>query len=116
MEDQAITRNLLRQWNEGDEQSLNKLMERHLPWIRNHAHHRVGPHLRSKGETCDYVQDAMVEFLRYGPRIRITDENHFRALLIRIVENTLRGKRDWFVAQRRNISRQMPLQIGRAHV
>lgn len=106
---QAVTQQLLHQWNEGDEQSLNKLLDRHLGWIREYAHRRLGAFLRSKGETCDFVQDAMVEFLRYGPRIRITDENHFRALIMRIVENTVRGKHDFFMAQRRRISRQQPL-------
>lgn len=108
-EGHTITLTLLDQWDAGDEQALEELLQRHLPWIRNHVHHRLGPFLRGKAETCDYVQDAMVEFLRYGPRIRISDEKHFRALIVRIVENTLRGKKDWFTAQRRKAARQRPL-------
>ena len=69
----------------------------------------MGPLLRGKGETCDYVQDAMVEFLRYGPRFTISDDAVFRALMLKIVENALRHKHEWFTAQRRNIAREFPL-------
>lgn len=99
----------LRRWNEGDEQGLESLIGQHIDWIRNHVRNRMGPFLRKKGETNDYVQDAMIEFLRYGPRIQINDDQHFRALMVRIIENTLRGKLDWFHAQRRNVTRQKPL-------
>ena len=100
---------LLRQWHEGDQDSLNALLERHLYWIRKQVSKRLGPVLRSKGETCDYVQDAMVEFLKYGPRFTISDEKHFRALLLRIVQNVLRNRHDWFTARRRDIAQVRPL-------
>jgi RNA polymerase sigma-70 factor (ECF subfamily) len=103
------TLQLLRQWHEGDQDSLNALLERHLQWIRDQVGKRMGPALRSKGETLDYVQDAMVEFLKYGPRFTLSDEDHFRALLLRIVQNTLRNRHDWFTARRRNIAQERPL-------
>lgn len=103
------TLQLLRQWHEGDQGSLNALLERHLHWMQAQVRRRLGPALRSKGETCDYVQDAMVEFLKYAPRFTLSDENHFRALLMRIVQNALRNRHDWFTARRRNIARERPL-------
>jgi RNA polymerase sigma factor (sigma-70 family) len=99
----------LQQWNQGDQEGLNALVERHIPWIRAHVSRRLGPLLRKKGDTCDYVQDAMIQFLQYGPRIHLSDENHFRALLARIIENTLRKKHDWYTARRREIARERPL-------
>ena len=53
-------------------------------------------------------QDA-VQFFRYGPRIALKDENQFRALLARIVENVLCDHGDHFAALRRRISRLRPL-------
>ena len=103
------TRHFLEQWNKGDRSGLDGLLKRHLPWIHNHVRNRLGPYLRGKAETCDYVQDALVEFLQYGPKIEISDERHFRALLAKIVENMLRGKWDWYKAKRRRISRLRPL-------
>jgi RNA polymerase sigma factor (sigma-70 family) len=62
-----------------------------------------------KGDSGDYVQDAILQFLRFGPRIMIKSENHFRAFLLKIVENTLNDKYDWYTARRRNIAQERPL-------
>ncbi len=103
------TIHLLQKWLDGDEESLAALVELELPRIRRHVHQRIGPVLRSKGETGDYVQDALIEFLRFGPRFVLQDEHRFRALLCRIVENTLRSRHGWFTARRRAIARERPL-------
>jgi RNA polymerase sigma-70 factor (ECF subfamily) len=103
------TRHNLEQWHAGDQQALDALLERHLSWIRAHVRHRIGPFLRKKAETLDYVQDAMVQFLKYGPRIVVSDDRHFRALLVRIIENSLRNNYDWYSAKRRAITRENPL-------
>jgi len=81
----------------------------HLSWVRVHVRKRLGPLLRRKAETNDIVQDAMVQFLRYGPSVLVSDSRHFRALIVKIVENSLRNKYDWFTARRRAISRENPL-------
>ena len=106
---ETVTAQLLKSWHGGHEDGLDALLERHLPWIRIHVRRRLGPLLRRGAETSDYVQDAMIEFLRYGPRIVISDDDHFRALIVRIVENSLRNKYDWFTAQRRAIARERPI-------
>lgn len=103
------TLRFLRQWNNGDEGSLNGLLQRHLSWIYDHVDKRLGKFLRGKGDLNDYVQDAIMEFLRYGPKIEISNDDHFRAMLVRIVENTLRGKYDWYTTQRRKNTRVHPL-------
>jgi RNA polymerase sigma-70 factor (ECF subfamily) len=97
------------QWNSGDSKGLDALLERHLPWIHDQVRKRLGPQLRGKAETCDFVQDALIEFLRYGPRFTISSGATFRALLLKIVENTIRHKHDWFTARRRDIARENPL-------
>jgi RNA polymerase sigma factor (sigma-70 family) len=99
----------LRKWYEGDRGALDELIERHLPWIQAHVRRRLGPVLRSRGDTVDYVQDAMIQFLQFGPRFTVTREEDFRALVARIVENSLRNKYDWFTARRRDIARERPL-------
>ncbi len=97
------------QWKSGDRRALGALLDEHLSWISERVHHRLGEKLRRKEETCDLVQDALVQFLRYGPRIVLSDGRQFRALLARIAENVLRDKHDWFTAQRRAIARERPL-------
>ena len=103
------TSRFLKQWNAGDPKGLDAVIKCHLPWIHAQVRRRLGPMLRGKAETCDFVQDALVEFLRYGPRFTISDGALFRALLLKIMENTLRHKHKWFTARRRDIARENPL-------
>ncbi len=89
--------------------SIAGLIERHLPWIQSYVHRKLGNFHRSKADTGDIIQDAMVQFLRHGPRIRLSNERQFRALLGRIVLNTICNKYDWFTTQRRAMNRERPL-------
>ena len=104
------TAQLLKRWyDDRDAESLESLVMRHIEWIRRRAHLRLGPKLRRWEDTGDIVQEVVLEFLRYGPTIRIREGNQLRALLARIVENTLRGRVDWYQAQRRRVSRDQAL-------
>lgn len=57
----------------------------------------------------DYVQDAMVRFLQYGPRFMVSDDDHFRGLLYLIVESTLKNRHHWYTARRREAALERPL-------
>jgi RNA polymerase sigma-70 factor (ECF subfamily) len=96
-------------WEEERDRDLEKILERHLPWIRSHVHRKLGDFRRSKGETGDFVQEAMVQFLKHGPRIQLSNDRQLRALLGKIVENVICDKYAWFTAQRRNMARERPL-------
>ena len=100
---------LLRKWHQGDSEALEALVERDLPWIHSHVRRRLGALLKAKAETQDFVQEVIVEFLKYGPRFLVSNRRHFRALLARIAENVLRGQYDRFTAQRRQLHRERPL-------
>jgi RNA polymerase sigma-70 factor (ECF subfamily) len=99
----------IQQWHDGDRRALEKVLERHLPWIQSYVHRKISSLLRSKTETGDIVQDAVVQFLKYGPRFHLSSDRQLRALLCRIVENVLRDKYDWYTAHRRSIARERPL-------
>jgi RNA polymerase sigma-70 factor (ECF subfamily) len=105
----TVTAISLKQWYEGDRKGLDALLERHLTWIRDRVHQRLGSLLRRKGETGDYVQETMVQILQYGPRFIIANEAQFRALLLRIVENTLRKQHRKHKALRRDAAREQPI-------
>ena len=100
-EAQDATPELLRRWHTGDGTALTALVQAHLPWLRAHVERRLGSFLRSRAETDDYLQEAVLDFLRDGPRFQVQDAGQLRALLARIVENTLRDQNDWFRAKRR---------------
>ncbi|MGE3175118.1 MAG: RNA polymerase sigma factor [Planctomycetota bacterium] len=94
---------LLRRWHAGDQDALGELVEVCLPWLRQHVDQRLGAFLRGRGDADDYLQDALLDFLRDGPRFQVRDERQFRGLLVRVIENTLRDRNDWFRARRRNL-------------
>lgn len=103
------TPTLLQRWHGGDESALAELVAAHLGWLRGHVERRLGAFLRARGEADDYLQDAILDFLRDGPRFQVRDGAQFRALLGRIVENTLRDKNDWFRAKRRHLGSNITL-------
>jgi len=105
-----VTRQWLIDWHAGDPEALARLLERNLAWIRRRVEKRMGPLLEAKGSATDYVQDAMVEILRYGPRFVLSDEAQFRALMAKIIENVLRGRHDWFTAGRRAAAKERPIE------
>ncbi len=92
---------LLRRTHAGDEEALRALVARDLEWLRDLVHRRLGARLRQFGETADFVQDAALRALRYGPRFVVVDRARFRALLAKIVENVLCDAADHAQAQRR---------------
>ena len=103
---------LLQRWHGGDATALAELVRGQLPWLREHLDRRLGPMLRNRGEVDDYLHDALLDFLRDGPRFVVQDERQLRNLLARVIENTLRDKNDWFRAKRRDLARQAPLPEG----
>jgi RNA polymerase sigma-70 factor (ECF subfamily) len=100
---------LLRRWHGGDRGALDALLQRDLPWLRERVRQRLGDLLREKGDPDDYVQEIVVEVLQYAPRFLLEDRRQFRALLARIVENTLRDRDEWFRRKRRDLHKERPI-------
>jgi RNA polymerase sigma-70 factor (ECF subfamily) len=103
------THELLARWHAGDPAALPALVEAHLPWLREFTAKRLGEFLRAREDAEDYLQTVVLEFLRDGPRFQVRDAAQFRALLARVVENTLRDRHDWYRAKRRDLGRGAPL-------
>lgn len=103
------TRILLQRWHAGERAAIDALLARDLPWIRDFVHQRLGALLRGRGETMDYVHDALVEVLAYVPRFVTGDRANFRALLARMLENHLRDAHDHHAAQKRTPLRERPV-------
>lgn len=106
------TRLLLGRWRGGDRAALDALLERDLPWIRAHVRRRLGSALRQRMDSEDVVQDAVIEFLRYGPAFVLSDRDQFRRLTARVVQNVLGHQYERFTAQRRDLQRERPLPSG----
>lgn len=103
------TRLLLQRWHAGERAAIETLVARDLDWIHDYVHARLGPLLRSRGETMDYVQDAVLDVMHYTPRFLTDDRRQFRGLVARIVENHLRDAHDHHAAARRTPLRERPV-------
>lgn len=90
-----------------DKVALNALIDRCLPWIQGAVRSRLGAKLREKAESGDIVQDALLRFVRYCPRLGVVDERGFCALMARIVENAIRDHAGMLQAQRRDVGREV---------
>lgn len=107
--DHDETRILLQRWHGGDREAIDALVARDLPWIREFVARRLGPLLRGRGETLDYVHDALIDVLAYVPRFVTGDRANFRALLARMLENHLRDAHDHHAAAKRSPLRERPM-------
>lgn len=103
------TTQLLQRWRDGDRSVIGDLVGRQLPFVRARVRDLLGDELRRKVATDDVVQEAMVEFLSYGPRFVPANERQLGALLARIVANTICDQGAWFRAARRRMAREAPL-------
>ncbi len=105
---------LLGRWHQGERRALDQLLARDLPWVKRYVERRMGELLRAKGDAEDYVQEAMIQAMEYGPRFLVSDKAQFRALLARITENVLRDQVVYHRAQKRDVDKERPLQADSA--
>jgi RNA polymerase sigma-70 factor (ECF subfamily) len=112
MSDDADTMPLLQRWHQGDEKALATLIARDLPWLQIEVKRRMGAELRARTDADDIVQQAVLAVMQSGPRFLVSDREHYRALLLRIVENTIKKQLRHHRQQRRRAAREEPLPSG----
>lgn len=102
----ADTAELLLRWANGDQDALAALVAQDAPWIEQQVRRKLGNHLRRRADTQDIVQDTLVTILRTGPRFVCSDRSHLRALLARMVLNTIYAEAHHQTAARRDVRRE----------
>lgn len=101
---------ILTRWQAGEVDALQTLIQRNLDWIRARVRQRLGDRMRRIGDSEDFLQETLLDFLKYTPRFRVENEEQFRGLLARVVESAIRDKNDyWFRTRRRQLSQERPL-------
>ena len=73
----------------GDPQALEELVRRNADWLQRNVRRRLGAAVRVELESRDVVHDAVVQLLQSGALAGLRDEEHLRALLLRIVQGDL---------------------------
>lgn len=83
---------------------FDELLRRNLDWAREFVSRRLRRELRGDAETIDFVQEAMLSLVRRGaPAVR--DDDEFRALLSRVLENDLRDRNRYVHRECRDVRR-----------
>jgi len=80
-----------------------------MPWIRARVRQRLSVQLRQHGDTDDFLNEAVLDILGWMPRFLTPGREVFRRLVARIVENSLRGKAEFYNRMRRDRARLAPL-------
>jgi len=99
---------LLDRLHRGDKEALGALVARDLPWVRAQVESQLGPELRKHLTAEDIVQETMVQVLRDGPKFTISDQAHFRALIVQMITNVLRMKHRFLHQKRRDVKKELP--------
>lgn len=104
------TRHLVTLAKGGDPSAVDQLCRIYGERIRRIVRLRIDRKLRSKIDSVDVVQDALVQALAGLENFTYKDEGDFLRWLSRIAENKLRDILDKFHADKRDIRREIPFK------
>ena len=114
MFDAASTQSLVRQVQAGDRDALNQLYNRYVSRVLAAVRARLGAELRSKVESWDILQDAMLASLKNIESFEHNSEGAFLNWLAKVVENRIRDRLDFFRAGRRDHRKEEALGGARS--
>lgn len=107
------TRRLVELAKGGDRAALEELSRIYSERVRRIVRLRMGRELRSRLESMDVVQDALICALRGLDTFTYAEEGDFARWLARITENRLRDHLDKLRAAKRDIHKEIPLDTDR---
>ncbi len=84
--------------------SFDDLVRRNLDWARDFVRRRLQRKLRGDADSIDFVQEAILAIVRGGPP-ELRDDEAFRALLSRVLQNDLRDRVRFVHRDRRDVDR-----------
>lgn len=106
----AQTIQLLHRAKGGDKAAVNDLYEKFGERLRTAVRFRLGSRLRTKLESCDVVQDALLASMRQIEEGEFATSGALFHWLVKVAENRIRDHADHFAAQKRDAARERPLE------
>jgi len=104
------TQHLVALAKEGDEAAVNQLCSVYGERVRRLVRMRLDHKLRSKLDSVDVVQDALILAMDGLKNFTYKDEGDFLRWLSKIAENRLRDMFDKFQADKRDIHKEIPFK------
>ena len=92
---------------EGDSEAMEQLLVRHLGGLRAFVRAKSGEVLRQKESCSDLVQTVCREVLDGIGGYQWRGEGSFRHWLFTVALNKIRGRADYYAAERRNPAREV---------
>jgi RNA polymerase sigma-70 factor (ECF subfamily) len=90
----------------GDADALNELFARHHGMMVALARRKIGPRLRQKEEADDLAQTTFREATRDFGQYEYRGEDSFLRWLVRILQNKIRDKAEYYGATKRDATRE----------
>ncbi|HSC27100.1 MAG TPA: sigma-70 family RNA polymerase sigma factor [Vicinamibacterales bacterium] len=112
MEDPADSPRI-RAAQEGSPTAIEQLYERSAPKLLAYIRLRMGRSLRSRLESRDILQAAMLKSFERLDEFRGTHTGSLMAWLAKIAEREIADRADFYRRQRRDAAREEPLEEGR---
>lgn len=106
---------LVRKAQDGDREALNRLFERYYDRIYRIVRIRMGAKLRTVLDSYDIVQETCAVAVRKIGDFEPRDHASLIQWLAKIAEHQIHDARDRMEAEKRNPSREVPLDAGRTH-
>jgi len=100
---------LLHDTQQGDQEALDALLQRHLPSLRVFCRLRINSFLRQRESEMDVVQSVCRELLGHLEGFDYQGDERFRNWLYVAVLNKLREKEKYYRARKRNSARERSL-------
>jgi len=114
MFDAAATQVLIKGIQAGDQEAHDQLCQRYMARVYSAVRLRLGNKLRAKLQSCDIVQDVMLDVLKGAENFECRSEGAFLNWVNKAVENRIRDKADRWNAQKRDQNRETSLQKERS--
>lgn len=103
---------LLRQARAGSAEAVERLYERTAPRLLAFIRLRLGRTLRARLESRDVLQATLLRSFERLGQLEADDPAALMAWLMRIAENEIRDRADYFQRQRRDPAREVPLDAA----
>jgi RNA polymerase sigma-70 factor (subfamily 1) len=103
-------RALVSRAQEGDPEALNELFTRYYDTMVDLARRRLGPRLRAKEEADDLAQTTFREATRDFRQYEYRGEDSLLRWLVRILQNKIRDRAEFYTAGKRDMSRERPVE------
>lgn len=114
MFDSHATQVLIDRIQDGDNMAYDALCKRYMARVYSAVRIRLGTKLRAKLQSCDVVQDVMLDVLKGAQNFECRNEGAFLNWINCAVENKIRDKADHWHAKKRHQDREVPIEKRRS--